>query len=149
MSFTCSLSIRKGVVSSKGTVVTVLIGISVCVLLAVLLETWSPLQKFRTAHPNVARFIPLAGLVAVVLTAGALLRPRTRCSKCGRTYSDFAVDYNAGTIRCLGCGNTVDIVEELGREQAVFILDGMLKKADLAADHRSQIENLKSRIDAA
>jgi hypothetical protein len=42
--------------------VTVLIGLSVCVLLAVKLETWYPLQQFRAAHPTVAGFIPLGGL---------------------------------------------------------------------------------------
>jgi hypothetical protein len=74
--------------------------------------------------------------------------PRTKCSKCKRSYSDFAVDLDKGTVTCVGCGNSSDIVEELGRDQAVLILDAVLTKGDLTPEQRYKVEQLRRRIGA-
>ena len=74
-------------------------------------------------------------------------RPRTRCSKCQRPYNDFVIDFDAGTIKCVGCGSTTDIIEALGRDQAVFILDTIMKKG-LTPETRDQAVHLKNRIKA-
>ncbi len=132
---------------SKGTIVVVLVALCVCILLAVLLERWPPFQAFRQAYPFLARIIPLAAMVVVAIL-GALLLPSARCSQCRRTYKDFAIDLDHGRIRCVACGHSADIGQELGREQALFILDTMLAKDNLPDDQRTQVEELKGMIAA-
>ena len=74
-------------------------------------------------------------------------RPRNKCSKCQRPYNDFVIDFDTGTIKCVGCGSSADIFEELGRDQAVFILDAILQKGP-TSETRAQAEQLKNRIKA-
>ena len=70
---------------------------------------------------------------------------RIKCSKCQRPYNDFVIDFTKGYVKCVGCGNSTEIVEELGRDQTVFILDTLLRK-DPNPETRLQAEQLMNRI---
>jgi recombinational DNA repair protein (RecF pathway) len=91
------------------------------------------------------RDMKISGLLHMVSNFFSL--PRTKCSKCRRPYNDFVIDFAEGTIKCVGCNSSTDIEKELGRDQALFVLDTVLRK-DPDPNTRAQAEQLKTRIKA-
>jgi hypothetical protein len=91
------------------------------------------------------RNMMISGLLQIQMVSKYFSLPRTKCSKCQRPYNDFVIDFAVGTIKCAGCDRETEIEKELGRDQALFVLDTVLRK-DPDPNTRAQVGQLKKRI---
>ena len=69
-----------------------------------------------------------------------------KCSKCNRPYNDFILNFDDSTITCVGCHNKHDLVEELGKKEAVLMLETFLKKGSPDNEESKKVEKLIERI---